>query len=76
MAASSTSNRDSEKNFLTENSAAAKIFSVLSTNPLAVDEIAARVALDIAAVNSTLSIMELKEMIRNVGFNRYIINNF
>ncbi len=50
----------------------ARLFAVLSQEPLHVDDIRARTELPISLVASTLSIMELKGLVKQVGPMRYI----
>lgn len=50
----------------------AQLFSVLGREPLHVDEIRARTNLPIEQVSATLTIMELKGMVRQVGGMQYI----
>lgn len=50
----------------------ARLFAVLSQEPLHVDEIRAKVDMPIAQVAATLSIMELKGLVKQVGAMRYI----
>jgi len=49
-----------------------KLLSVLSQEPMHVDEIRNRVTLPIEQVSSTLALMELKGMVRHVGGMNYI----
>ncbi|HUT96406.1 MAG TPA: DNA-processing protein DprA [Candidatus Paceibacterota bacterium] len=49
------------------------ILSILSLQPIHIDEIIKLSKLSTSAVNSTLTILELKEVVRNLGKNNYII---
>lgn len=49
------------------------ILNFLSHEPLTVDKIASLTKLNIAAVNSTLSLMEMKGMIKNLGGMQYVL---
>lgn len=50
----------------------AKLFEVLGREPLHVDEIRAKADLPIEQVSSTLAVMELKGMVRQVGGMNYV----
>jgi DNA processing protein len=56
---------------LPSNATEAQLFSVLSHEPLHVDEIRSKTDLTIEQVTSTLALMELKGMVRQVGGMRY-----
>ena len=56
---------------LPENATEAELFGVLSHEPLHVDEIRSQTHLSIEEVTSTLALMELKGMVRQVGGMRY-----
>ncbi len=58
---------------LPENETEARLLSHLSMEPLHVDEIARDLALPIAEVSSTLALMELKGMVRQVGGMHYVL---
>ena len=49
-----------------------KIYDCVSDEAMRVDDICARIQLDIQTINSTLGIMELNGLIKNVGGMRYI----
>jgi len=49
------------------------ILSILSLQPMHIDEIIKRSKLSTSTVNSTLTILEIKNAIRNLGKNNYII---
>jgi len=49
-----------------------KIFEALSTMPQALDDLVIKSALDAAAANATLTILELKGVARNVGGGRWV----
>lgn len=57
---------------LPSNATEAALFDVLSDEPLHVDEICAQSALPIDTVSSTLTMMELKGMVRQLGGMKYI----
>ncbi len=48
------------------------IYTLLSSEPMHVDEMCTRLCLDIQTVNSTLGVMELNGFIKNVGHVRYV----
>jgi DNA processing protein len=50
-----------------------KVLKVLSPDPLHIDTIAKMAKLEPSAVSSTLAIMEMKGMVRNIGGQNYII---
>ena len=50
-----------------------KIINILSPDPLHIDTIAKMAKLEPSAVSSTLAIMEMKGMIKNIGGQNYII---
>ena len=50
----------------------AQLFAALSREPLHVDEIRARTDLPIEKVTATLTLMELKGMVRQVGGMHYV----
>ncbi len=56
---------------LPANALEAQLYEILSVEPLHIDEIRAQSNLPIADVSSTLAMMELKGMIRQVGGMRY-----
>jgi DNA processing protein len=56
---------------LPSNATEAQLFNVLSHEPLHVDEIRSQTDLTIEQVTSTLALMELKGMVRQVGGMRY-----
>jgi len=58
---------------LPENETEARLMSYLSLEPVHVDEIARELALPIAEVSSTLALMELKGMVRQVGGMHYVL---
>lgn len=51
----------------------AKLLSFLSADPLHIDELQRQVGLPIAQVTSTLTLMELKGLVRQVGGMRYVV---
>jgi DNA processing protein len=51
-----------------------KILAELSCEPLPLDELIRRIKLDTKIINSTLTILEIKKAVRNVGGGNYIIN--
>ncbi len=51
----------------------ARILQYMSTQPLHVDEIGQRTSLPISEVTSTLAMMELKGMVRQVGGMNYVV---
>ncbi|HRJ76124.1 MAG TPA: helix-turn-helix domain-containing protein, partial [Anaerolineales bacterium] len=50
----------------------AKVLSVLSREPLHVDEIRNQAGLPIEKISATLALMELKGMVRQVGGMNYV----
>jgi DNA processing protein len=56
---------------LPSNALEAQLFGILSHDPLHVDEIRNQTSLNIEEVTSTLALMELKGMVRQVGGMRY-----
>ena len=50
----------------------AKLFSVLGSEPLHVDEIRSQTELPIEKVSATLALMELKGLVRQVGGMNYV----
>ncbi len=51
----------------------AQILQCISTEPIHVDDIRQRTSLPIAEVTSTLAMMELKGMVRQVGGMNYVV---
>lgn len=51
------------------------IFSVLSLQPMHIDEIIKKSGLPTSVVNSTLMILELKKAVRNLGKGNYVLCN-
>lgn len=49
------------------------IVSILSAQPIHIDEIIKKSRLDTAVVNSILMILELKDVVRNLGRNQFIL---
>ncbi len=65
-------NEQSEaRTILPTNATEAKLFNILGHEPMHVDEIGNLTELSIEAVTSTLALMELKGMVRQVGGMRY-----
>lgn len=60
------------KKILPENEYEKIIYSILNGEGVHIDKIAKSARLDIAVVNSTLAIMEMKGLILNLGDNRYL----
>jgi DNA processing protein len=56
---------------LPSNATEAQLFDVLTHEPLHVDEIQLKMKMPIEAVTATLTMMELKGMVRQVGGMRY-----
>ena len=56
-----------------ENETESQVLDLLSSDPLHVDEIVRRTALPVSKVSSTLALMELKGMVRQVGGMNYIL---
>ena len=56
-----------------ENDLEARILALLSTEPTHVDEVGRGAGLPIHAVSSTLTMMELKGMIKQVGGMQYVL---
>jgi len=56
-----------------ENETEARLLSYITTEPVHVDELGRRSGLPIAQVSSTLALMELKGMIRQVGGMNYML---
>ncbi len=56
-----------------ENETESRLLSFLSSDPLHVDEIVRRTALPISEVSSTLALMELKGMVRQVSGMNYVL---
>jgi len=61
-----------EKNQRTLDGIESKIFSVLSGNPMHIDEIRTACNLDTSLVSGTLLIMEMKKIVRNIGAQQYV----
>ncbi len=49
-----------------------KIYDTLSSNPIALDEIIRQTQLDSSTVNTTISLLEIKGVVKNVGNNHFI----
>ena len=60
------------KEIIPENEAEKTILKLLNFEPIHVDKLASYARLDISVVNSTLSIMEMKGLIKNLGNQKYI----
>ena len=56
-----------------ENDIEAALLKQLSADPLHIDEIGRTTGLPIAAVSSTLAMMELKGMVKQVGGMNYVV---
>jgi len=56
-----------------ENETESRLLSFLSSDPLHIDEIVRRAALPISEISSTLALMELKGMVRQVGGMNYVL---
>jgi DNA processing protein len=61
------------KELLPANEMEIRLFKNLGTEPLHIDEICRQSGLDISAVSSTLTMMELKGMIKQIGYMNYIV---
>ena len=62
-----------KKKIKPENKEEEIILSILSLQPMHIDEVIKLSKLSVSVVNSTLTILELKEVVRNLGKNNYII---
>jgi DNA processing protein len=62
----------SARTTLPEDGAEAAVYSMLSSQPLHVDEIAAKVEMPIDQLSSTLALMELKGLVRQVGGMNFV----
>ena len=60
------------KKIIPESPAEEKIFGLLSYEPIHVDELIRSSGLNVAQINSTLILMEMKGMIKNLGNQNYI----
>jgi DNA processing protein len=58
---------------LPDNQTEAALLTHLSSEPTHVDELRRQVGMSIAEVTSTLAMMELKGMVRQVGGMRYVV---
>jgi DNA processing protein len=58
---------------LPENSTEAALLAGLSSEPTHVDEIGQKMSMPVAEVTSTLALMELKGLVRQVGGMRYVV---
>ncbi|MBC7251367.1 MAG: DNA-protecting protein DprA [Anaerolineae bacterium] len=56
-----------------ENETEARLLSYITSEPIHVDELGRRTGLPIAQVSSTLALMELKGMVRQVGGMNYVL---
>lgn len=61
------------KKIIPESKEEEKILSVLSSEPLYIDELVHLTQLDTAKVNSTLVVMEMKGMVKNLGGMQYVL---
>ncbi len=61
------------KKIIPENENEKKLLELIGNEPVHVDKITQYARLDISCVNSTLSIMEMKGMIKNLGNQKYIL---
>lgn len=66
-------NKNVEKNIIPDNPEEEKIISALSQEPIHIDKIAKITNFDIKKVSSTLTIMEIKGMVKNMGNMQYIL---
>jgi DNA processing protein len=62
----------SARKILPSDEVEAKVLSVLSSEPLHVDEIRNQAGLPIEKISATLALMELKGMVRQVGGMNYV----
>ena len=56
-----------------ENEVEAALLAVLEQEPIHIDEIRSRAELSMREVSATLTLMELKGLVRNVGSMRYVL---
>ena len=61
------------KAIVPENETESRLLSFLSSDPLHIDEIVRHSALPISEISSTLALMELKGMVRQVGGMNYVL---
>ena len=62
------------KELLPANEMETRLFENIGTEPTHIDEICRQSGLDISAVSSTLTMMELKGMIKQIGYMNYIVS--
>lgn len=70
----SAKNQQKAKEILPESKEEEKILSILSNKPISIDKIIQKIKFDISVVSPTLTLMEMKGMVRNVGGGHYIRN--
>ncbi len=66
---------DTKRMVVPENEIEAKILSLVSNEPIHIDEIIRRSGYDIGTIQATIMIMELNDKVRNLGGNRYAAIN-
>lgn len=69
-----TKEEKTAKDFSQFNQAEREILEKLSCEPIPVDELTRLTKLDMKNINSTLSILEIKNAVKNVGGGSYILN--
>jgi DNA processing protein len=62
------------KELLPTNEMESRLFKNLGAEPTHIDEICRQSGLDVSAVSSTLTMMELKGMIKQIGYMNYIVS--
>lgn len=68
------SSGSTKKNAVGENTQECELLRILSEQPQTIDELCRLCDLDTKTITSTLMVMEMKRMVRNIGAMRYVIN--
>ena len=63
---------ETTSSFVAENQEEAAVFSVLTTMPMDLDDLTVKAKLDAAVLNATLTMLELRGVVKNVGSGRWV----
>ncbi len=72
MAHAVTAPQESRRDFAAENQEEAVVWSVLTTMPVDLDDLVVKAKLDAATLNATLTMLELRGAVKNVGAGQWV----
>ncbi len=63
---------ETQSSFVAENKQEEAVFGALTTMPIDLDELTVKAKLDAAVLNATLTMLELRGVVKNVGSGRWV----